>query len=101
MILYADTPLERLDAFLARSVEGMSRSAAQKLIEQGNVLRNGGPAKKNDKLMEGDEINVTIPEPQPVDIVAKDIPLDIVYEDEDVLVINKPKGLVVHPAAGL
>ena len=100
MILYADTPLERLDAFLARSVEGMSRSAAQKLIEQGSVLRNGGPAKKNDKLMEGDEIRLTIPEPQPVDIVAKDIPLDIVYEDEDVVVINKPKGLVVHPAAG-
>ena len=100
MILYADISGERLDAFLARSVENMSRSGAQKLLEEGHVLRCGRPGKKNDKLNIGDEISVTIPEPKPVDIVAKEIPLDIVYEDEDVLVINKPKGLVVHPAAG-
>ena len=100
MILYADTAGERLDAFLARSVENMSRSGAQKLLEEGHVLLRGKPGKKNDKLQPGDEIRVTIPEPKPVDIVAKDIPLNIVYEDEDVLVINKPKGLVVHPAAG-
>ncbi len=100
MILYADTAGERLDAFLARSVENMSRSGAQKLLEEGNVLLRGRPGKKNDKLQPGDEIRVTIPEPKPVDIVPKEIPLDIVYEDEDVLVINKPKGLVVHPAAG-
>ena len=100
MILYADIPGERLDAFLARSVEDMSRSGAQKLLEEGCVLRCGKPGKKNDKLNPGDEIRVTIPEPKPVDIVPKQIPLDIVYEDEDVLVINKPKGLVVHPAAG-
>ena len=100
MILYADTAGERLDAFLARSVENMSRSGAQKLLEEGCVLLRGKPGKKNDKLQPGDEIKVTIPEPKPVDIVPKEIPLDIVYEDEDVLVINKPKGLVVHPAAG-
>ncbi len=100
MILFADLPGERLDAFLARSVPGLSRSAAQKLLEEGCVLRNGKPGKKNDKLNIGDELQVTIPEPKTVDIVAKDIPLDIVYEDEDLLVINKPKGLVVHPAAG-
>ena len=100
MILFADLTGERLDAFLARSVENMSRSGAQKLLEDGHVLRNGKPGKKNDKLNEGDEIRLTIPEPEPVDIVAKQIPLEIVYEDEDVLVINKPKGLVVHPAAG-
>lgn len=100
MILTADTASERLDAFLARSLPELSRSAVQKLIEQGNVLRNGKAAKKNDKLIPGDEIQVTVPEPKPVDIVAKQMPLDIVYEDEDVLVINKPKGLVVHPAAG-
>ena len=100
MILYADTAGERLDAFLARSVENMSRSGAQKLLEEGHVLLRGKPGKKNDKLQSGDEIRVTIPEPKPVDIVPKEIPLDIVYEDEDVLVINKPKGLVVHPAAG-
>ena len=100
MILYADIPGERLDAFLARCAENLSRSAAQKLIEEGHVKRNGRPAKKNDKLNIGDAIDYTIPEPKPVDIVAKDIPLDIVYEDEDVIVLNKPKGLVVHPAAG-
>ncbi len=100
MTLYADTPGERLDAFLARSVPGMSRSAAQKLIEEGQVLRCGKPGKKNDKLSPGDPVSYEIPEPKAVDIQPKDIPLDIVYEDEDLLVINKPKGLVVHPAAG-
>lgn len=100
MILIADTDGERLDAFLARAVESLTRSGAQKLLEKGCVLRNDRPGKKNDKLLAGDEIQVTIPEPEVTDIVPKDIPLDIVYEDEDVLVINKPKGLVVHPAAG-
>ena len=100
MTLFADIAGERLDAFLARKVEGMSRSAAQKLLDEGCVLRNGKPGKKNDKLNTDDEISVTIPAPKAVDIVAKEMPLDIVYEDEDVLVINKPKGLVVHPAAG-
>ena len=100
MILYADSPSERLDAFLARTAEGLSRSAAQKLIEEGCVTRNGKPAKKNDKLNIGDEISLTIPEPKDVDIVPTEMKLDIVYEDEDLLVINKPKGLVVHPAAG-
>ena len=100
MTLFADIPGERLDAFLARSVEGLSRSAAQKLIEDGQVLRCGKPGKKNDKLNAGDAVSYEIPEPKAVDIVPKDIPLDIVYEDDDLLVINKPKGLVVHPAAG-
>ncbi len=100
MILYADTAGERLDAFLARCVENMSRSAAQKLIEEGCVMLNGSPGKKNDRLNPDDAVEVTVPEPKNVDIVAKEIPLEIVYEDEDVLVINKPKGLVVHPAAG-
>ena len=100
MILYADIPGERLDAFLARSVPDLSRSAAQKLIEEGQVRRNGKPGKKNDKLNIGDAIFYEIPEPKAVDIAPKEIPLDIVYEDDDLLVINKPKGLVVHPAAG-
>ena len=100
MILYADIPGERLDAFLARAAEHMSRSAAQKLIEEGAVKRNGKPGKKNDKLNVGDVIEYEIPEPKEVEIAPVDIPLDIVYEDEDVVVINKPKGLVVHPAAG-
>lgn len=100
MILYADIPGERLDAFLARRGDSLSRSAAQKLIEEGNVLRNGTPGKKNDKLNPGDTVEYTLPEPKNVDIQPVDIPLDIVYEDGDLLVINKPKGLVVHPAAG-
>ena len=100
MILSADMAGERLDAFLARRVENLSRSGAQKLLEEGCVLRNGKPGRKNDKLNIGDEISVTVPEPKSVDIVATEMPLDIVYEDEDVLVLNKPKGLVVHPAAG-
>ena len=100
MILYADIAGERLDAFLARSVEGLTRSSAQKLLEGGHVLRCGKPGKKNDKLNIEDKIELTLPEPKETDIVPTEIPLDIVYEDEDVLVINKPKGLVVHPAAG-
>lgn len=100
MIFCADNPGERLDAFVARVCPELSRSAAQRLIEEGCVTRNRKPGKKNDKLNVGDEISVTIPEPKEVDIVAKEMPLDIVYEDEDLLVINKPKGLVVHPAAG-
>ena len=100
MRLIADVTGERLDAFLARSAENLSRSGAQKLLDEGCVLLNGKPGKKNDKLNMGDEISVTIPEPKPVDIVPTEMPLDIVYEDEDMLVINKPKGLVVHPAAG-
>ena len=100
MRLIADIAGERLDAFLARSVEGMTRSAAQRLLEEGCVQRNGKPGKKNDKLNPGDEIRLEIPEPKETDIVPTEMPLQIVYEDEDVLVINKPKGLVVHPAAG-
>ena len=100
MTLIADTAGERLDAFLARAVEGLTRSSAQKLLEDGCVTRNGKPGKKNDKLNPGDEISLEIPEAKPVDIAPRDIPLDIVYEDDDLLVLNKPKGLVVHPAAG-
>lgn len=100
MTLTADTSGERLDAFLARSMEGMSRSAVQRLIEDGNVLRGGKRCRKNDRLEPGDVLTVTLPEAKPVEIVPKEIPLEIVYEDEDVAVINKPKGLVVHPAPG-
>ena len=99
MILTADTPGERLDAFLARQ-GAMTRSAAQKLLDEGLVLKNGKPGKKNDRLNVGDVIEYTLPEAKPVDIQPTEMQLDIVYEDEDVLVINKPKGLVVHPAAG-
>ena len=100
MTLYADLPGERLDAFLARCGENLTRSAAQRLIEEGQVLRNGKPGKKNDKLNMGDQVEYTVPEAKKVDIAPTEMQLDIAYEDEDVIVINKPKGLVVHPAAG-
>ena len=100
MTFIAEAAGQRLDAFLANALPDMSRSAVQKLLENGCVMLNGKPGKKNDRINEGDEIQVTLPEPKKLDVEAKDIPLDIVYEDDDVLVINKPKGLVVHPAAG-
>lgn len=100
MILVADLDGERLDAFLARTVENLSRSGAQKLIEDGCVLLSGKPGKKNDRLIVGQEVSLTIPEPKETDIQPRKMALNIVYEDEDLLVLNKPKGLVVHPAAG-
>ena len=100
MTLYADIPGERLDAFLARQGENITRSAAQRLIEEGQVTLNGRPGKKNDRLQPGDTVVFSIPEAKPVDILPTEMDLDIVYEDDDVAVINKPKGLVVHPAAG-
>ena len=100
MTLTADQSGERLDAFLSRALPELSRSAAQKLIAEGNVRLNGKPARKNDRLEPGYSVSVTIPEPKPIDVVPTEMRLDIVYEDNDVAVINKPKGLVVHPAAG-
>lgn len=100
MILYCETEGLRLDVFLAEAVPGLSRSAAQRLLEEGAVTREGKPQKKNAKTEAGASYVVTLPEVREVDIAPKDIPLDIAYEDEDVLVINKPKGLVVHPAPG-
>ncbi len=99
MTLYAETSGQRLDAFLSQA-GGMTRSAAQRLIEEGHVRRNGAPGKKNDRLNQGDRVEFTLPEPKDVAILPTEMPLDIVYEDGDLLVINKPKGLVVHPAAG-
>lgn len=100
MKILCDITGVRLDAFLSEQETGLSRSAAQKLVENGNVLVNGSPVKKNYKTRAGDEIDLTVPEPEPVEILPEDIPLDIRYEDGDVVVINKPKGLVVHPAPG-
>ena len=100
MVLTADRSGERADAALARLAPDLTRSAAQRLLEEGRVLREGRPLRKNDKLQAGDVLVLHLPEPQPVALEPEDIPLDIVYEDGDLLVINKPKGLVVHPAAG-
>ncbi len=90
----------RLDSILSQEVEGLSRSAIQKLLQDGHVLLNGKSAKKNDKPSIGDEITLTLPEVESTDLMAENIPLDVRYEDDDVIVINKPKGMVVHPAPG-
>ena len=96
----ADREGERADAFLARTVPDLTRSAAQRLLEEGRVTRAGRPVRKNDRLAPGQELELTLPDPEPVEIVPQDIPLDVVYEDGDVIVVNKPVGLVVHPAPG-
>ena len=98
--LKAESGSVRLDSFLAENIEELTRSAAQRLIEEGRVSVNGRSVAKSCKLGGGEEIVVTMPEPENVDIVAQDIALDVVYEDEDVIVVNKPVGLVVHPAPG-
>ncbi len=92
---------QRLDKLLAkRFPQVLTRSAAQKLLEQGNVLLNGEKAGKNSRPKAGDAVSVTFPEPVALTVEAEDIPLTIVYEDEDLLVVDKPRGMVVHPAAG-
>ncbi len=96
----AEHAKERLDAYLAAAMEGVTRSAAQRLIEEGRVLVDGRPAAKSCKLTGRETVAVTLPEPEAVEAVPQNIPLDIVYEDEDVIVVNKPVGLVVHPAPG-
>lgn len=100
MILTADRSGERADAALARLSGTLTRSAAQRLLEAGQVTSRGRILKKNDRLEAGEPLEVEIPAPQPLALTAEDIPLDIVYEDGDLIVLNKPKGLVVHPAAG-
>ena len=96
----ADRPGERADQLLARTIDGLTRSAAQKLLDEGRVTSGGKTLKKNARPDEGAVLTVDIPEAEPVDIVPQNIPLDVVYEDEDVIVVNKPVGLVVHPAPG-
>ena len=98
--LKVDAPGQRADQFLAAALPQLTRSAAQKLLEEGAVTLNGRPVKKNYKTAPEDELVVVLPNPAPVDILPQDIPLDVVYEDEDVIAVNKPVGLVVHPAAG-
>ena len=91
---------QRLDAFLASSLDGLTRSQATRLIESGEVAVNGRAVSKSYKLAGDEDIAVTLPEPEPVEAVPQDIPLDVVYEDADVIVVNKPSGMVVHPAPG-
>lgn len=96
----ADVQGLRIDKFLSNAAPDISRSYIQKLIDGGSVTVNGNNVKSNYKANSGDQIIVCIPEPEPLDILPEDIPLDILYEDSDILVVNKPKGMVVHPSPG-
>ncbi len=89
----------RLDAFLSKQCE-VSRNLAQQLIAEGNVMVNGRKPAKSHKLTSGERLVISIPPPREIELIVQDIPLDIAYEDADLLVVNKPKGMVVHPAAG-
>ena len=100
MTLTLDRDGERLDSALSRLVPELTRSQAQRLIEQGAVTQAGRPVKKNEKLPAGTALELEIPEVREAPIAAQDIPLEVCYEDADVIVVNKPKGLVVHPAPG-
>ena len=95
-----ETAGTRVDKLLADSMDGFTRSGIQHLLSEGNVTCGAKPITKNYKCREGDEIKVFVPDAKPLDVEAQDIPLDIVYEDEYLLVVNKPKGMVVHPANG-
>ena len=91
---------KRIDSFLTEKMESFSRSYIQDLIKKGKALVNGKEIKANYRLRDGNVVTMSIPKPKPPEILPENIPLDIVYEDGDVILINKPKGMVVHPAAG-
>ncbi len=92
---------ERLDAYLAARIEGMSRTAIKRLADDGDVLVNGQVAKPSHKLGAGEEIEVELSAPPPSDLAPEDIPLNIIHEDADIIVVNKAAGMVIHPAAGV
>ena len=98
--LTVETGGQRADQFLSQSLNNLTRSAAYKLLAGGHPLRRENALKKNDRLTPGNDIPVLIPDPTEVEILPQDIPLDVIYEDEDVIVVNKPVGMVVHPAPG-
>lgn len=91
---------DRIDALLAKEIEDLTRSQAVRLIEQGAVTLRCSPLKKNHRVTEGEVFVVEVPEPEDTELLPQNIPLDVVFEDEDVIVVNKPRGMVVHPAAG-
>ncbi|VAX15139.1 Ribosomal large subunit pseudouridine synthase D [hydrothermal vent metagenome] len=100
MIVSPDNEGERVDVFVASQTSGLSRSRIQKLLTLGHIKVNGKTARASRKLKSGDEVSVTVPEPEPLDMAAEKIALDIVYEDDHIIVINKEAGMVVHPSAG-
>lgn len=98
--LTADVAGKRIDAWLPEKLEKFSRSYVQKLIEDGGVTVNGRAVRANYRLKDGDAVRMTVPQPEELDVRAENIDLDILYEDDDLVVVNKPRGMVVHPAAG-
>ena len=100
ILIIAEESGERIDALLARTLPAFSRSLIQKQLAAGAVLLNGAPAKKNARLEPGDRIEFLPPETEELPLLAQEIPLSIVYEDSDLIVVDKPRGLVVHPAPG-
>lgn len=91
---------KRLDTYIPSVDTDITRTSAQRLIEDGNILVNGKNAKVSYKIQENDKISVEIPKPKQIELKAQDIPIEIIYEDSDIIVVNKPKGMVVHPANG-
>lgn len=98
--IIVDTENVRLDAYIAKKYTDLSRTMAQKLVEEGNILVNGKSKKISYKVQKGDEIELTIPEAKEIGIKPENIDVEVIYEDKDIIVVNKPKGLVVHPANG-
>ena len=94
-------PKQRLDVFLARRTDGLSRSRIKALIESGHILLNGKTCRPSEQVRSGDSIVISEPEPEPVELEAQDIPLKILFEDQHLLVVDKPAGMVVHPGAGI
>lgn len=98
--IVVDTDNIRLDAYISKKNENISRTNIQRLIENGNILVNGEKRKISYKVQIGDNISINIPKPKESKIKAEEIPLEIIYEDKDIIVVNKPKGMIVHPANG-
>ena len=101
VVFTAEEKGQRLDVFVVERFPELSRSHVQKLIEQGNVLVDGTVRKANYKLRGGEAVQVTVPQAEPISVEPEDIPLDILYEDKDIIVVNKARGMVVHPASGV
>ncbi len=96
----SETAGARIDKWLSENIDDLSRSSVQKLLKESSILINSKAVNKNYKLRDNDIIDINIPDPVELDVAPQNIPIDIVYEDDDLLVVNKPKGMVVHPAAG-
>lgn len=99
-IVEASDEGKRIDSWTSEQITSESRNRLQQLIKDGNILVNGSAVKTSYRMKEDDEVLVHLPEPEPLDVEPEDLPLDIVYEDSSVIVINKPRGMVVHPAPG-